>query len=168
VSTNGGYTFYGANNAEAFGGHREGFPPSLPGLTESEAEQEYYRRGMEWIASNPGDFARLVLQKLTRLFSPLSVASYEKDYALPLAGWIKGAYWIFLGLAGAGLLLSLSRWREVFILYVGIAGVLIETVIFYGDARYALPMVPAVLLFASFALVRIQTEFRSRKAQVTP
>nr|MBC7245821.1 glycosyltransferase family 39 protein [Chloroflexota bacterium] len=97
ISTNGGYTFYGANNPDAFGGHREGFPPALPGFTEPQAEREYYRLGIKWIVHYPGDFVRLTWHKLARLLSPLSVASYEHDYPLPLTALVRGMYMAFLG-----------------------------------------------------------------------
>ncbi len=164
VSTNGGYTFYGANNADAFGGHREAFPPPLPAFAEPQAEQEYYRRGMEWIVGHPGDFARLALRKLVRLFSPLSVASYEQDYPLPLAGLVRGIYTAFLILALVGALWSLPRWREVAIFYALIVRVLLGTVIFYGDARYTMPMVPSLVVFASVALVLVYDRLRARRA----
>ncbi|MBN1886771.1 MAG: glycosyltransferase family 39 protein [Thermoflexales bacterium] len=153
VSTNGGYTFYGANNAQAFGGHREGFPPHLQGLAEPEADKEYYRLGMEWIRQHPADFARLAGRKLARLVSPLSVASYEQDYPLPYAWLVKGVYWAFLLLALGGAALSLPRWRELFVFYALIGRVLAGTIIFYGDVRYTLPMAPALLVFASIALM---------------
>lgn len=159
VSTNGGYTFYGANNEQAFGGHREGFPPPLPGLSEPEADREYYRLGADWITRYPLDAARLAVAKLARLLSPLSVASYENDYPLPLAAVIRLVYAAFLTLACVGMVLSLPRWRDVFVLYVLVVRVLIGTVMFYGDARYTLPMVPALVIYASFAI----TFFRSRQ-----
>jgi hypothetical protein len=157
VSTNGGYTFYGANNEQAFGGHREGFPPRLSGFSEPEADREYYRMGLDWIAGHPAEFARLALRKLARLLSPLSVASYENDYPLPLAAEIRLVYGAFLTLACVGMALSLPRWRDGFVLYVLVARVLVGTVAFYGDARYTLPMVPALVIFASFALAFLRS-----------
>jgi 4-amino-4-deoxy-L-arabinose transferase-like glycosyltransferase len=154
VSTNGGYTFYGANNAQAFGGHREGFPPPLPGLSDPEAQDEYYRRGLEWIAEHPADFARLALSKLARLFSPLSVASWETDYPLPTAldCLVRGLYGAFLITAFGGALLGLRRWRALFPFYIPILSVLASAVVFYGDTRYTLPMVPSLLIFAALAV----------------
>ncbi len=149
VSTNGGYTFYGANNADAFGGHRERFPPALAGLTEVEAEGEYYRQGLRWILSNPDRYAWLVGRKLVRLVSPLSVASFEHDFPLPQAGLVKTAYGVFLLAALAGLLRSLPRWRQVLILYILPVSTLASAVLFYGDARYTLPAVPALVIFAA-------------------
>lgn len=164
ISTNGGYTFYGANNPHAFGGHREGFPPALPGFSEPQAEQEYYRLGMEWIVHHPTDFISIAGRKLVRLFSPLSVASYEQDYPLPLAGLVRGAYTAFLGTALAGAWLLRHRWREVAIFYTLVLRVLLGAVLFYGDARYTLPMVPSLVVFASVLLIWIYDCVRARQA----
>lgn len=153
VSTNDGYTFYGANNPDAFGGHREGFPVPMPGLSEPEAQRQYYLLGVQWIVTHPSQFARLTVRKMARLASPLSVASWEQDYPLPLAAWLRAAYAGFLGLAVGGAVLSLCRWRETCIMHTLILRVLVGTVVFYGDARYTLPMVPSLVILASVALV---------------
>jgi 4-amino-4-deoxy-L-arabinose transferase-like glycosyltransferase len=168
VSTNGGYTFYGANNSDAFGGHREGFPSPLLGLSEVEAERVYYRNGLTWIVHNPADFGQLAIRKVSRLLSPLSVASFPQDYALPFAGLVKGIYAAFLLLAVVGFLASLVRWRDCFILYVLIVRVFLGALIFYGDARYTLPMVPALVILVSFALVSLQDRFRSSAMRWSP
>jgi len=155
LSTNGGYTFYGANNPQAFGGHREGFPPPLPGLTEAEQDLEYYRLGFQWIRDNPNLFLRLVGRKYARLLSPLSVASWENDYPLPFATMIRLLYWAFFGCAITGAVLQLRFWRKCFVLYIPVSAVLLSTLLFYGDTRFGLPMVPSLLLFASVAVVRL-------------
>jgi 4-amino-4-deoxy-L-arabinose transferase-like glycosyltransferase len=168
VSTNGGYTFYGANNADAFGGHREGFPPRLPGLTEPQAEGEYYRRALDWITDYPRDVARLTVRKLVRLFSPLSVASFEQDYPLPLAPLVKVAYTAFLILAFLGTVWSRSRWRELAVFYILIWRVLLGAVLFYGDARYTLPMVPSLVTFAALALVVLHQRLHTSSRAAPP
>lgn len=155
ISTNGGYTFYGANNPNAFGGHYENFPSRLAGLDEAQEQSEYYHMGMNWIQSNPARFAWLVSQKLIRLASPLSVASSPKDFAVPGEVIIRAGYSLFLIAAFAGLLVSLRQWRRYFLFYIPVLGVLISTVLFYGDARYLLPAVPSLLLFSALALERL-------------
>ncbi len=168
VSTNGGYTFYGANNAEAFGGHREGFPPRLAGLSDAEAQNEYYRLGLDWIAGHPAHFARLALRKLARLFSPLSVASWETDYPVPWAvGFlVRGLYGAFLVTALGGAILALRHWRAVFLFYVPILSVLASAVVFYGDTRYTLPMVPSLLIFAALAITSTAERWRPQGVSI--
>lgn len=152
VSTNGGYTFYGANNPNAFGGHYENFPPRLVGLNEAQEQSEYYRMGLSWIQANPDRFTWLVGQKLIRLISPLSVASSPEDFQVPGELLIRIGYSLYLLTAFTGLLLSFRQWRRYVLFYIPIVGVLISTVLFYGDARYLLPAVPSLLLFSALAI----------------
>lgn len=152
ISTNGGYTFYGANNANAFGGHYENFPPRIAGLDEAQEQSEYYHLGTVWIKEHPAQFVWLAWQKFKRLLSPLSVASSPQDFAVPGSGFIYLGYSVFLLLSLAGFVLSLKRWRTFFVFYIPLLGMLISTLLFYGDTRYTLPAVPSLLLFCSLAL----------------
>jgi 4-amino-4-deoxy-L-arabinose transferase-like glycosyltransferase len=152
-STNGGYTFYGANNADAFGGHYEYFPAEIPGLSEAEQQQEFYRLGLTWIRDHPSDFLQLEVKKLKRLASPLSIASRPNDLAITGATAIRALYVVFLIGALAGLILTRHSWRRTGLLLIPALAVLVSTLVFYGDVRYTMPMVPSMLLWASVALV---------------
>ncbi len=160
LSTNGGYTFYGANNTDAFGGHIEGFPLPLPGLNIAEQDQEYYRLALEWIRTNPDDFVVLVVKKYRRLLSPLSVASWENDYRLPFSGVLYLVYWAFLGSVVYGIVSLRHRWRDVSILYIPMLGVFLAVFFFYGDVRYTLPMFPAMVLFSAVTVDQIRLKKR--------
>lgn len=159
VSTNGGYTFYGANNPNGFGGHYEGFPLPIAGLDEVEEQAEYYRLGTAWIRENPGDFAGLVVKKYQRLVSPLSVASSEQDLRLPGDWLIRLGYGLLLLAALYGAARSLRRWREVLLLYIPILGVVVSTLLFYGDARFLLPAAPSLLLFAAIGVDSLRARY---------
>lgn len=112
--------------------------------------------GMNWIQSAPARFAWLVRSEVGRLASPLSVASSPKDFAVPGEVIIRAGYSPFLiATAFLGLLVSLRQWRRYFLFYIPVLGVLISTVLFYGDARYLLPAVPSLLLFSALALERL-------------
>ena len=162
-STNGGYTFYGANNPNAFGGHYEHFPNAIPGLDDAALQSEYYRLGMTWIKENPVDFVWLVGQKMRRLASPLSIASNPEDYHVPGELAVRIVYTLYLLCAGFGIILSLRRWRTFFVLYIPILGVLTSTTLFYGDVRYTLPAVPSLVLFSAFAGVMVLNKFRKSR-----
>jgi hypothetical protein len=150
-STSGGYTFYGANNAAAFGGHIEGFPAPLEGLGPVAQDREYYRLATEWITSHPSDFARLEVRKFRRLLSPFSVASLETDPRFPFDTVFRViylGYWL-QALFGA---LLLRRRPDCFLLLIPLLGVLLSTALFYGDLRYTLPAAPSLLLFAAYSI----------------
>lgn len=154
ISTNGGYTFLGANNPNAWGGHDEGFPPAIPGLNDAEMEDAYYAEAFDWIRNNPGDFARLSVVKYQRLLSPLSVASFREDYRIPGRTLVYVIYAAYLLTALVGAIMAWPRWRQIGYLYAPIAGVFVSTGLYYGDARYTLPMAPSLVMFAAIVLDR--------------
>lgn len=165
ISVNGGYTFYGANNPDAFGGHAERFPPPIPGLSPAEQDRAYYRLGLEWIATHPGAFANLAAIKLGRLLSPLSVASEPEPIAVPAAPLVYGLYWGFLIIAVIGGVEAIRRSSEALLLVVPIAGTIASTIVFYGDTRYSVPMVPSLVAFASVAACSSWARWRARGAR---
>ena len=156
ISNNGGYTFYGSNNAEAFGGHVEGFPEPIPGLTQRQADQAYYRLAFAWISEQPAAFGRLVLRKLARMTTPLSVVSLDEDYPAPNADLLRAVYRVYL-FCGLGGLLLLWRRRPglAALLATPIAGVVITGVLYHGDTRFTLPATPSLVILASYALVTL-------------
>jgi 4-amino-4-deoxy-L-arabinose transferase-like glycosyltransferase len=152
-SSNGGYTFYGANNPDAFGGHYEHFPARMPELSEGAEQMEFYRRGAEWIISDPSGFLEVEVKKFRRLMSPLSISSSPQDLSVPGEQFIRFAYSLFLILALAGMIVLRRCWRSTGFLLVPLLAVLLSTAVFYGDARYTLPSVPVLLLWAALAVV---------------
>lgn len=160
ISTNGGYTFLGANNPNAWGGHDEGYPPSIPGLNTAEMENVYYEEAIQWIRSNPDDFAKLLIPKYKRLFSPLSVASYKQDFVIPGRSLVYIIYTAFLLIALLGAIKASPQWKRTGFLYTPIAGVLVSAGLYYGDARYTLPMVPSLVIFAALAINSVYARYK--------
>jgi 4-amino-4-deoxy-L-arabinose transferase-like glycosyltransferase len=154
VSTQGGYTFYGANNPYAFGGHVPGWPAPIKGLPESQLDREYYRRGLAWIRTSPVDFLRLLPKKFIRLWSPFQVNTEIAEYPLPYATFVKAAYLSYLCLAAYGATRLGPSWRPSAILYFPIICFVVTGLIFYGATRYALPMAPFLVILAAVGVVR--------------
>jgi len=159
ISTNGGYTFLGANNPDAWGGHDEGFPPAIPGLNAAEMEDAYYAEAFDWIGDNPEDFARLLIPKYRRLFSPLSVASFREDYGIPGRALVYMVYAAFLLTALCGAIKAWPKWRQIGYLYAPMAGVILSAGLYYGDARYTLPMAPSLVVLAALAVGSVLARF---------
>ncbi len=153
ISTKGGYVFYGANNPDAMGGQREEFPPWLADLSEPQRDHEYYRRALNWIRTNPGDFFKLLPKKLSRLWSPLSVSSFEEPLKTRFDPVIYPLWVVFLGLSAIGLILMARDESEaMLVLVIPLIATNIASLGFFGSTRYALPMVPPLILFAASAL----------------
>ncbi len=152
VSTNSGYVFYGANNSDAIGGQREGFPLWLPHLSEPERDREYIRQALTWITAHPAEFVNLLPKKLARLWSPLSISSADRPLETRFDGLIYPFWMIFLALAMWGCAIAFKREaKTATILTVPLIATNLTALIFFGSTRYAVPMVPSLLIFAAFA-----------------
>lgn len=163
VSTNGGYTFLGANNPNGWGGHDEDYPPLILTQNEAESEDAYYAEALHWIRSDPNSFIRLLVPKYRRLLSPLSVASFKQDYHILGAPLIYLVYSTYLLIAITGMVIGLKVWRKIGFLYAPILGVLLSAGLFYGDTRYTIPMSPSLVLFAALALDYYSHQVREKK-----
>lgn len=163
ISTNGGYTFLGANNPNAWGGHDEGYPPAIPGLNDAQMEDAYYAEAFAWIRDNPEDFARLAVIKYRRLLSPLSVASFREDYRLPGSSIVYAVYTTFLLIALIGAIKAWPKWKQIGYLYAPIVGVFVSAGLFYGDVRYTLPMAPSLVIFAAIIIDGIWSTLIGRR-----
>ena len=159
-SANGGYTFYGANNPDAFGGHYEHFPERIPEMSEGEEQMHFYRLGVEWIRNDPAAFLSVQVQKFRRLASPLSISSSPQDLTVPGERIVRFSYTIFLLLAFSGLVIASRHLRRNGLLLIPLLAVLASTAVFYGDARYTMPAVPVLLIWAAVALVLVWDRFR--------
>jgi 4-amino-4-deoxy-L-arabinose transferase-like glycosyltransferase len=153
ISAQGGYTFYSANNPYAFGGHVPGWPPPIEGLSESQRDREYYRRGLAWIRTSPVDFLRLLPRKFIRLWSPFQVNTEIVEYPLPYATFVKAVYLLYLCLAAYGATKLGPHWRLSAILYFPLICFVLTGLIYYGGTRYALPMAPFLVILAAVGVV---------------
>lgn len=80
---------------------------------------------------------------------------FEKGSALSIPFAIFSFGGLF-SLALTGAVLKIKLWREHILLYLFIAGYALSVMMFFVTSRYRLPIVPAMLLFASSALVWIK------------
>ena len=74
---------------------------------------------------------------------------------LPTWGWAAPA-------ALAGMILSLTRWREALVLYF-IGGGYIATALLFNLDRYRMPVVPLMILFAAYGVVELVTAVARRR-----
>ncbi|MCU0725957.1 MAG: glycosyltransferase family 39 protein [Planctomycetes bacterium] len=166
LTTNGGVTFFGGNNARSLDGPYPGgwlrpqdvlreAPPEygqfgFAGLTEEESDREFFARGLSFVRDEPGRWGRLLLFKALRFFDP-DQHSRKPDRGLKrLAGWLSFGPVLLLAVAGALLTLR-ARWRDLLLVHGLVAAQLATALAFYGDARMRLPAEPAFLILAGVA-----------------
>ncbi len=155
LTTSAGSNFYAGNNPDSLGGSAWEFP--LQGVSELESDRDLFQRALDWIRLNPTKaFAALPL-KLYRFFSP---AAYTMEG--PIAKWEGILYWIYLGfllMAGWGIWKS---WRQVAgVILTGIIGwYMLIALVYYGGTRVALPIAPALVIFAALGVLDLYAKWR--------
>jgi len=164
ITTNGGSTFWGANNdivsrpGEKWGAwitttrvnraRKEREVWSLP--NEVDRDKKEWRIGLEWVGRNPGRLPVLLAGKFWRLVKPLP-DSPNRIYVLAVA-----AGWIFLlptSLCGMGLVLRDPEMRPRFIpLNAQLLTLLATTAVFYGSERFRAPYEPFLAVCGAVAV----------------
>jgi len=212
ISSQGGITFYQSNNARARGLYvflsREGFSgaPERQAqeekeiaekaegreLTRSEVSSHWFRRGLDFIAGNPGRFLWLLGMKLLRF-----VGSYEysTEYILYVERETVPVLWIpfvpfalLVALGAPAIAMTLmggragGAHREAGeadlgggpgplgglnaaggLLLVTFLANLCTVLLFYVSSRYRLPSAPPLMAFAAVSVVRMGDWWTSRR-----
>jgi tetratricopeptide (TPR) repeat protein len=174
ITAHGGETFYGGNNPRATGTYAP--PPGVrPGtayehedfrrlasemvghrLSLDESSSFWLRRAVAFIRANPGQYVRLQLRKLLLFWSPHEIPDNRNYHffrrfslilRLPLL-----SFTILGPLALLGMALGLRTWRRSLLLYLQVLSSMVSVLLFFVLARYRLPTVPFLILFAAYAL----------------
>ncbi|MCS7173057.1 MAG: glycosyltransferase family 39 protein [Armatimonadetes bacterium] len=162
VQSNGAMVFWAGNNPHADGGlvwpTRRTWTGSWPpddghygwrDLGVVEEARIYFREAFRWIREHPGDYLRLLGRKLARLYG-FSRAADEGGLSVPLG--IAVFQVLLYPAAAVGWLLAWARRKPVGLLGWLVVFTNLVALVFSGASRYALPMVPSLVLFAAFAL----------------
>jgi hypothetical protein len=157
--------FWAGNNPHAAGGlvwpgkgtWAEGPPPDSGeygwrwrGVGIAATNQRYVRAAVSWIRRHPHDYARLLGQKLVRLYGFTRSADGEDVRVPRVVAWFQA---VLLTSAGAGLLLTIRLWRRLFLFLLLIVFTNIVALLFSGGTRYSIPMIPSLIFFSAVAAV---------------
>jgi 4-amino-4-deoxy-L-arabinose transferase-like glycosyltransferase len=185
LATQGGVNFYIGNNAEATGAHA-----TLPGagpawqredaralaeaeagrrLTAAEESSFYFGKGLDFVRSSPGSWLALMVKKTAIFWNRVEIGS-NRDYGfaareslvlrctLPLGFALIGP----LGLAGMIALLFRRDKTRAPLLFLTLFNLLYMAgvVIFFVNARFRMPVVPLLILFASIFILSCPGQVR--------
>jgi Tfp pilus assembly protein PilF len=189
VATNGGVNFYIGNNPQSDGvtavvpgtrpGWIEGYDDTHRiaeeaagrSLTESEVSGFWFRRAVDWIRSDPSSWVHLVAYKFRLFWNPSEIGNNQAVAPFARLSWvIRALRWngFPLAILLAGLGVVLAPWDRRWLVPAAFAGIHAATVVaFFVNARYRLPVVPVLLLFAAVALQKLPEllrDLRSRRA----
>jgi tetratricopeptide (TPR) repeat protein len=139
-------------------------------LTAGEVSRYWLSRSFTYIRSQPGHWRNLLLRKASLLINAREIVDTESievyrehSRLLRALGWF--LHFGVLGpLAALGLWATRKQWRRLWILYAIGLTVAFSLVLFYIMARYRMPLVPLVALFAAAGLDQLVQGLRDRAA----
>ena len=136
-------------------------------LTPAEVSTYWSDRALDFITAHPAQWLRLMGRKFvllwnaTEMLDTESQESYaEWSWPLKLGGWF-GHFGVLAPLALIGAILAWRDRTRLGILYAMTGFYAASVLMFYVFARYRLPLVPLLMLFAAFALVSVAVWMRA-------
>ena len=136
--------------------------------TAREVSAYYLNQALTWMRSDPGAWLRLQFKKLWMVCSAYEFYDTEDLYLyrehVPLLRfdhvWHFG---VLLPLAAAGLVITRSEWRRLWLLYGWLAVNVLAVVIFVVFGRYRFPLIPVLCVLAAAGLATGWTRLRARR-----
>jgi tetratricopeptide (TPR) repeat protein len=128
-------------------------------LTPGQVSGYWFERALEYISAQPAQWLRLLGFKWLLVWNAREVEDSDDFYIyqnwswlLTLLAWF-GHFGVLVPLAGIGVWLTLSRWRQLWLLYAIIVSLAASVAVFYVFGRYRYPLVPVLTLFAGAGVV---------------
>lgn len=145
-------------------------------LKPSQVSQYWYKEGVKFISQKPGAWLKLVSKKLAYFWTGVEVTNNEDTYyftrfskVLGLLMWQKGIalpFGIICPLALVGIIVTRKQWKRLLLLYGFIFFYMVSVLLFFVCARYRLPVIPVLLIFAGYTISYWYDRLRLRQYKV--
>ncbi len=136
-------------------------------MSNSEISRFWFKKGLEFIMENPGQYVWLEYQKLRLLFNKTEISdNYEYYYFKRFSSVLRyspASVWLIASLGLLGLVLSIQNWAKLSLLYLFTIAYPLSILIFFTMSRYRLPMMPIFTIFAACALYQCWKQICERK-----
>ena len=136
-------------------------------LKPSEINSFWFRRGVDFVRNQPFSFLRLLGTKFIIFWDGLEIADVIHPYFFlefaPVLKFPFPTFAIVAPFALLGMALAWKQRRKIALLYLFTAAWIFSILLFFINARYRLPLVPFVLLFAAYALIWWWDKIRFKK-----
>ncbi len=139
-------------------------------LKPSEISGFWYERGRRFITTQPGPAARLFLKKFVLFWDSFEIANNKDVYHFGKMSWVfRLTSWLHFGVIAPlgllGLWLFGRRRREAALLSVFVLSYMAGVVLFFVNARFRLPVIPMLILFAVAAAFWVAERVKRRDAR---
>jgi len=157
TNTNGGVTLWVGNNASSTG--MFGYSRKLQAETGKRMKAtgtSYVDEVVRYIQEHPREYLKLEYKKLKMFWRGYEIGNllpyyfFRQHYSNILKfPWLN---FVLIGPLGiTGMFLAIKRWKPLFILYGFVCVQMLTTLLFFALARYRVPVVPVLSIFAAYA-----------------
>lgn len=176
ITSNFGLNIYIGNSEKAAGVY---FPPTGPYLNNditterflekklgrelkpSEISRYWSHRAMTFVKEHPRQGLSLLFRKVMLFINGFEWSQIE-NYALSKAKYgifqvLFINFWMLSALGIIGMIYSLRRWRQTFLLHLFVIAYSAATIAFFVTDRYRIQIAPILCLFAAYAVIDIMT-----------
>lgn len=188
VGASGGVNFYIGNNpasdgstaivpgtrADWWGGYEDAIAIAEKDLGRklklSEVSDYYFHRGFEYIKAHPSEAGALTMKKFRMFWGAGERANDKYIYFfwhlakmkyVPLPG-----FWLVAPLSILGAVLLWRRRNELVMFYLFVGLYSIGVIVFFVNARFRLPIVPVLCMFAAYGAAYLWRAFREKRFSV--
>ena len=128
-------------------------------LTPGQVSNYWFEQSLHYITAQPAQWLKLLGYKWLRVWNAREVEDSDDFYIYQKWSWLLALlasvshFGILAPLATIGVLLTLNRWRQLWLLYAMIISLAASVAVFYVFGRYRYPLVPLLALFAGAGVV---------------
>lgn len=142
-------------------------------LKPSQVSRFWYVQGLNFIFQDPLKWLKLMGKKIAYFWTGSEITNNEDTYyftrfsrTLKLLMWknvLAFPFGIVCPLALVGIVISRNYWRKLLLFYGFILFYMVSVVLYFVCARYRMPVIPIILVFAGFTIDFWIKEIKSRK-----
>ena len=144
-------------------------------LMPSEMSLYWYKKGLYFVKNEPVKWLGLMLRKFVLFWGGIEISNNQDIYffgrkfsslmrILLWRNWgLSFSFGIFGPLAILGLVLSITNWRKLLLLYGYTFAYMISIIMFFVCSRYRIPSIAVLIIFSAYTLYWWYQKIRGRK-----
>ena len=138
-------------------------------LTPGEVSEFWLHRALDYITTRPADWIRLLGLKWLMVWNVREIEDSDDFYIYQSwSGLLRllaaiNHFGILVPLFVLGVVLTSSRWRNLWLLYAMILAMAASVAVFYVFGRYRFPLVPLLALFAGAGVIEAARLYREKR-----
>ncbi|MCK4386104.1 MAG: tetratricopeptide repeat protein [candidate division Zixibacteria bacterium] len=144
-------------------------------LKPSEISNFWFKQALDFIKTYPSKYLQLLGKKLYFFWNSYEIESSKDLYfhsrwssLLRLFLWdhlLRFPFGLICPLALLGIILNAKFWKKYFLIYAFILSYMFSVILFFVTSRFRLPVIPLLIIFASFSLYWLVEKIRNKQTR---